>query len=198
MKRTYINALVLGTLCAATSAASAALVFQSDLTSYSVDSSGQKQAVVNIYLAQTGATTTLTSEGGLNSVGFVVTPSNSLTAPTLLSITPNSTFTGTKTGNTTAGTLYEEMTDITSGVTASSNRVFLGTFTYSGLATTASTTTFTIADRAARDDTYTASGTLLDSQLASGTFTITVPEPASLAVMAFGGLLMLHRRKVQR
>jgi len=183
------------TALAATPAMSvAALDLQSDSPTYTIDASGATTATVHIYLVQTLGTTILTNEGGLNSAGFVVTTSGG-SKPTLTSIAPNPEFTGTKSPDTAAGTLYEEMTDLISGTTVSANRVFLGTYNYVGYAGVSPSTTFTIADRPGFDGFYTVAGTLLDASITSGTFTVDVTKPAALAFVALAAPALLRRRR---
>lgn len=180
----------------APAAAPAALVLQSENASYSLDAAGTRTADVRLYLVQTGGTTTLTTGGGLNSAGFVVTANTLSGAPALISIAPNPSFSGSNAPSLAGGTLYEDLADLNAGVPADAGRVFLGTFSYRFTGGNASpSTTFTVADRPGFDGFYTATGDLIDASIQPGTFTVTVPEPTTLAALGGVSALALRRRR---
>jgi hypothetical protein len=184
-------------------ASQAAIVFQAEQPTYFVTSDGATQALVKMYLVQTQGTTTVTSGGGLNSVGVKVTASSPPTNPVrLVSIAKNPAYDGNSTLDTAGGFLYEELQSATAGVPAeSTDRWFLGTFTYSGQTAggqPAATTTFTISTQGGSfQNTFTANGTSLDSSIQSSQFTVVVPEPAglSLAALLAAGLLARRARR---
>lgn len=174
----------------------AALVFQAESATYAIDSSGAIKANVDLYLAQTGSTTTLSDGNGLNSIKFEVLPSIGSGSPTLSAILPNESFTGSKSANVAAGSLYEEMPNLMAGVPVQSGRIFLGTFVYQGYSGVNAVTSYTIHD-SDTTDSYTASGQSVDGQMTPGGFTISVPEPASLGLMVTFAVTVLRRRRNQ-
>jgi hypothetical protein len=75
---------------------------------------------------------------------------------------------------------------------ATPDRVWLGTFTFTGLR--AGNMPITASDIAGQDDTLTGLGTLLDAQIGSAAATIhTVPEPGSAVILAGLALILVAR-----
>jgi hypothetical protein len=169
------------------------LVLQSEFSSYAVDPTGSTMAAVNIYIAQTGTTTAISDGGGLNTAGFEIVPDIGDSAPTLQSIEANSAF-DFLTSNLVNGSLFVEMSDLADGVLAENNRVWLGIFTYVGFPEVNSSTSFTIRDRPG-DQTYTATGVLLDADIMPGSFNIAVPEPGLTGVMLAATMLLPRSRR---
>ena len=185
---------------AVAAAAQAALVFQSETQNYAVSGDGGVTAAVKVYVAQTGDTTLLSDEGGLNSAGLrVVAVGSPANPPALQSVAKADAFTTSMTGDVPGGkSLYVEFADLSSGAPVDAlGRVHVGTFTYAGYAGVDASTQFRIEDKAG-DDTYTAAGAnAIDSLIQPGTFTVAVPEPA--AAMAFAGVVVafLARRPLR-
>jgi len=173
-----------------------ALVLQSEFPAYTLSPDGVTQTPVKVYLAQTDTTTTLTTGGGINQVEIslgITSPAGG-TRPLLLLVQTNTLFTGNKTENSSSATMGGSFGNYSSGVAAVGNRVFLGTFFFTGTASVP-LTTYQITAPTSHGYTFTATASDLAGQIGDGSFTLAVPEPTSLAL---GGLIcgwLLSRRR---
>jgi len=178
-----------------------ALVLQSDSPAYTLSPDGVTQTSVKVYLAQTESTTTLTTGGGINQfeISLGITSPASGTRPLLLLVETNTLFTGNKTGDSISATMGGSFSDFVSGVAAVDNRVFLGTFFFTGTASVPLTTYQITAPTSGEDTgyTFTADGSPLDGLIGAGSFTLAVPEPTSLALCGLiCGWLLSRRREL--
>ena len=176
--------------------AHADLVLQASAPSYTLSTDGLTQTHVPIYLAQTGVTTILSDEGGINQFQISVVPILPFSGdrPTLVSMVPNPEFLGNKPTNLATGTMGGAFFDLISGVPAIAGRVFLGTYSFTGIASLPSETIYSIVSPSQEGYTYTAADTDLAGLIQPGTFALVIPEPGSLVLLALGGALMLRRR----
>jgi hypothetical protein len=176
--------------------AHAELVLQAENPTYAVSTDGVMRTDVKLYLSQTGGTTILTDEGGINQFQITLSASSSATPPTLVSLTTNPAFTGNKVQMPATGELGGSFFDFVSGVPAIDGKIFLGTAQFTGTAATASTL-YTLSAPASAGYNYTAAGTDLAGQIGSGQFTIVVPEPTCMGVVtvAVMGLAVTRRRR---
>jgi hypothetical protein len=184
------------TLLALPSFASAALVLQTDAPNYTLNPDGVTTTAVNVYLAQTGGTTTLSSEGGINQfeVSLSVTAPAAGDRPALALVTVNPQFTGNKTQNIVTSVMGGSFFDFISGVAPIADRVFLGTYSFTGSASVPETT-YSISAPVTSGYTFTALGSDLGGQITPGTFTVVVPEPGAMVLLGLAGVMLVSRRR---
>lgn len=165
---------------------------------------------IQVYLRQTDATTILTDEG-LLAAGIKVTFDNPTVAAVLTAgdIQENPLFDD-------AGILMKDVpgttAELNQGVDASSpfvfptlsdpDRIWLGTFTFTGLALGSTTISVTDWDDGI-DDIFTGGFNALDALITPGTATLTVtPEPSSvvlsLLVIGAASVVTSYRRRRRR
>ena len=177
------------------SQAEAAIILEAGQPSYVLDPSGIMTTKVSLFLAQTNDTVTLSSEGGINQFELQVQPTAPLTGlrPELTAITPNPDFTGNNLSNPSTGQMGGAFLDLESGVLPFQGRVYLGDFEFKFVAG-AVNTTYQITAPQTEGYIWTASGTDITSQVQAGGFTVAVPEPAGLSLLAVGATMMVWRR----
>lgn len=194
--RSLVLTGLLGVVILTAGVVRADLVLQAGAPSYLLSTDGVTQTQVPIYLAQTGSTTILTTQGGINQFQVRVSPILPLVGdrPSLVAITPNPQFTGNSGGSLITGDMGGAFFDFVSGVPAIDGRVFLGTYSFTGSPTLPLVTTYQITAPSSGGYTFTAAGTELDGQINPGTFDLVIPEPAGLGLVGLAGAWMLRRR----
>ena len=84
--------------------------------------------------------------------------------------------------------------DLISGVAPVADKVFLGTYSFTGSASVPETT-YSISAPVTSGYTFTALGSDLGGQIAAGSFTVVVPEPGTLGLIAAAGVLLMSRQR---
>jgi hypothetical protein len=197
IRSTALVVFAMGFALATVQTAHADLQLQAGAPSYALSTDGATQTHVPIYLAQTGSTTILSDEGGINQFQISVVPILPVSGdrPTLVSIVVNPEFLGNKPTNLATGEMGGAFFDFTSGVPAVDGRVFLGTYSFTGSPTLPLETTYSIAAPSAQGYTFTAADTDLGGMIQPGTFALVIPEPGSLGLLALAGVWLMRRRK---
>jgi len=214
MRRVRTLAGVLGVcligMVATSTRAAVTFDFISDQSNYTVLPNGT--ATVQVFLRETlsGTSTSLVlAEDGLFSAEALLTRTTSPSAPfSITAASRNATnFDAINDSSVVAGGAQANVggarslgsTHGTAVITDSATvrRVSIGSFTIQGGLIPLQTTTFTLSDRPATNDTLTwTNGTVLDPQILSRTFTATIlPEPTTLGVLGLGMLSLLARRR---
>jgi len=174
--------------------AMADLTFKAGVTSYPLSTDGVTRTWVDVYLSEVG-TTMLATDGGLNSfqLELVTTAPVGVAKPTLVAASVNPTFTGNTMAVLETAEIGGAFLDITSGVAPVDGEVYLGRFEFTGSNALPATTTYSIVSAGA-GYTFTAADNDIGASIQSGTFTLVVPEPAGLSLLAGAGALLLTRR----
>jgi len=193
--RAIAFAIISGTF-AASSQAAVSYAWTTDSSTYTIAPGGSQ--TVHLYLQETGATSSegIAAEDGLLGVGFSIAADG---PGTIVSFAPNTaTFSDgiSQTLTSTSAAFSGEIPfDATVGPNPDSDgRIDLGTISVT--ATGPGDTTFTISDFGPGAQTGTLDGTgALDDTIANGTFTVAVPEPASMTVIAGTAAIGLRRNR---
>jgi hypothetical protein len=164
---------------------------------------------VQVYLAQTNGTTTLTAGPGLKDGGVGLSFNQAIaTVPSTSAITPNAAFdTSTKsvgTGTASLNVFQSTSSPVlapTSGTTAGA--ILLGTFSFTGVSAGSTFAVTAQPHPAPFSNNVLGDGTVIDSMIANASAVITVtavPEPGSLllAGLAAAGMGVGAWRRRQR
>jgi hypothetical protein len=212
MRNVFLTGVVVATLLAVGGAARADYTFEfanSSGTPQSSFSVGVGQTIaIQVYVEETGTTTTLNSLG-LFSGGVQLNTTNSAVA-NVTAVTPNAAFTGGSSSGTgsnayvsvfAAGTAPNSVT-----APSGSNAILLGTFTFTG-ETAGQTLAVTALPGLGPDNVLGDGATSIDSNLlnnaTSAVITVTaVPEPGTLTLcglgaVVFGGAWLRRKRRAQ-
>jgi len=191
---TATAAAIVSCLAAASTRAAISYAWTTDAPVYTIAPGGSQ--TVHLFLQETDATSTegIAAEGGLLGVGFTVTSSG---PGMIVSFAPNMAAFSDTTSKTltpiSAAFRGEIPFDATVGPNPNADgRIDLGTISVTSIGP--ANTTFTIGDFGPNAQTGTVNGTgVLDDSIAAGSFTVAVPEPASVALITGTAMLALRR-----
>jgi hypothetical protein len=218
MRRVRTLAGVLGVcligLVGTSARAAVSFDFVTDSSNYTVLPNGT--ATVQMYLRETlsaGSASQLTTQMGMSSIGIRALRTTSPTAPATITAAAVEPFYNTFGTNVVSnggaqadinGNASFAVNDALSQIIVDSStvrRVHYGQLTIQAGLIPLQTTTFTMSDippNPGSDDNLTFTGVNIDTLIAARTFTVSVlPEPASMGLLGFGGLILLRRVRRQ-